>query len=281
MSSLVLPAAIALLLWWFATGAVLYLDGLPRRTYGWTMLGGLAVGLLALYGIAATSADATAVGAYWAFLCALVVWGVLEMSYYLDYLTGVHRLPCPPGCSPWRRFALALGTSVYHELAVLCVAAVLAVLTWGEANPVALWTYSVLWLMRWSAKLNLFLGVSNFHQEWLPAHLRYMVSYTTRRRLNLLFPVSVIVPGAIVVLMVRAALSGDATTHEQVGLALVAALLSLAVLEHLFLVLPMADGALWRWALRPESAGRRIEVDESTPVFDSGSRGITRRCPDP
>ena len=34
-----LPVLYALFVWWFSTGLIIYLDGLPRSTYRWTMLG--------------------------------------------------------------------------------------------------------------------------------------------------------------------------------------------------------------------------------------------------
>ncbi len=39
------------------------------------------------------------------------------------------------------------------------------------------------------------------------------------------------------------------TAYGQVALTLVATLLALAIIEHWFLVLPIEDAALWRWAL--------------------------------
>jgi putative photosynthetic complex assembly protein 2 len=49
-----LPVLYALFLWWFSTGLILYLDGLPRRSFRWSML--VATGLLgaALYHYPAT-----------------------------------------------------------------------------------------------------------------------------------------------------------------------------------------------------------------------------------
>ena len=41
-------------------------------------------------------------------------------------------------------------------------------LTWGGANQVGTWTFLVLWVMRLSAKLNVFLGVPNL-TERVPA----------------------------------------------------------------------------------------------------------------
>jgi putative photosynthetic complex assembly protein 2 len=51
----------------------------------------------------------------------------------------------------------------------LVVAVVLSfLLTAGGENRVAAATCATLGLMRWSAKLNLFLGVRNYNQDWLP-----------------------------------------------------------------------------------------------------------------
>ena len=36
---LALPLLFAIGVWWFSTGVILYLDGLPRRTFKWTLLG--------------------------------------------------------------------------------------------------------------------------------------------------------------------------------------------------------------------------------------------------
>ena len=263
MSLLVVPAVFALLVWWLGTGVVLWLNHLPRRLHGRVMLGALVVGLGALYGLAHTAHALTPGGAFAAFGCAVLAWGVLEMSYYLGFVTGIHGEPCPERCSQARRFALALGASVYHELAVLGTAAVVWLLTVDAANPVGLHAFLVLWLMRWSAKLNLFLGVANFHHEWLPGHLRYLSSYIPRRPLNLLFPVSVSAASVLAALILAAALSPQATAFEQASGALIATLLALAVLEHWFMVLPMGDGALWRWALSRSATGTLLTAGSS------------------
>jgi len=33
------PALFSAFVWWFSTGIVLYLDGLPQRTFRWSLLG--------------------------------------------------------------------------------------------------------------------------------------------------------------------------------------------------------------------------------------------------
>lgn len=255
MSDFGFPVLYALGLWWFSTGVVLYLDNLPRRTFRWTLLGGSTVLALAIFGLIVSSAATGTLAAYVAFSCGLVIWGVLEMSYFTGCLTGPRKTPCPQVCSEWKRFGLAIMTSLYHELAVIATALFLTVLTWGEPNQIGTWTFVVLWLMRWSAKLNLFLGVPNLNEEWLPEHLRYLKTYMAKRGMNLLFPVSVTLSTVVTVLIVLKAMTPEAAGAGAVGLILVATLLALAILEHWFLVLPLPDEALWAWALPPSESG--------------------------
>lgn len=247
------PVLFALGLWWFSTGVVLYLDNLPGRTFGRTMLGGSVVLAFAVFALVVSSTSTSLSAAYIAFTSGVLVWGVLEMSYFTGLLTGPRKTPCPPGCAAWKRFGLAILTSLYHELAVLLAVAFLVLISWGEPNQIGTWTFVVLWLMRWSAKLNLFLGVPNLN-DWLPEHLAYLKSYMPKRSMNLLFPISVTLATLIVVLMVSSALSPGASAFEVVSLILVATLLAMGILEHWFLVLPLPDERLWAWALPPRDA---------------------------
>ena len=261
-----LPVLYALVLWWFSTGLVLYLDNLPGRTFGWTMLGGAAVLAVATFALVVTSTSDSLIAAYISFTSGVVFWGVLEMSYFTGLVTGPRKTPCPEGCVAWKRFGLAILTSLYHEIAVLSAAAFLVLITWGEPNQVGTWTFVVLWLMRWSAKLNLFLGVPNLN-DWLPEHLAYLKTYMPKRPMNLLFPLSVTIPTVVVVLLAEQALGLEPNTFATVGLILVATLLSLGILEHWFLVLPLPDEALWAWALPPresERAGGQDAVSSET-----------------
>lgn len=272
MSDFGFPVLFALGLWWFSTGVVLYVDNLPGRTFRWTMLGGAAVLAVAIFGLVVSSASVSNAMNYVAFTCGVVVWGVLEMSYFTGYATGPRRIPCPEGCTEWTRFRLAIMTSLYHELAIMTTGLILIAISWGEPNKVGAWTFVVLWLMRWSAKLNLFLGVPNLNENWLPEHLRYLKTYMSKRGMNLLFPVSVTLATILVVLVVLKAASPDAGGSGAVGLTLVATLLALAILEHWLLVLPLPDEALWAWALPPrETPGA---PDSENPPSDPDQNGV-------
>ncbi len=234
--------------WWFTTGLVLWLNHLPGSGHRWSMA--VATGLLgvALLTLESVAADTSRGGALLAFVQALLMWGWLEMGYLMGFVTGPSNRPCPPDAAGWTRFGLALKTSLYHELLVVVIVLSSVALTAGQPNQVAALTCASLWLMRWSAKLNLFLGVANFHAEWLPHSQRYLVTYMKQRRINLLFPFSVVLGTGFAVLFLHRALEASdpflVTANMVVGL-----ILSLGVLEHWFLVLPVQDSRLWQWAL--------------------------------
>jgi putative photosynthetic complex assembly protein 2 len=257
----------AMFAWWFGTGVVLYLNQLPARTHRWSLSAATVITLAALYGLTQSAQDASSRGAILAFTQALLVWAWMEMSYFTGALTGPDNSPCPEGASGWRRFRLALRTSLYHETAVAAAGLLIIALTFDAPNPVGSWTYSTLWLMRWSAKLNLFLGVANVHDEWFPQRLAYLSTYIRRQPMNLLFPLSVCAGTVAATWMFGAADTSDSfrmTAHVLVG-----TLLALGTLEHWFLVLPLRDSLLWQWALKAAGRGKCPDPDgpEKTPYL--------------
>lgn len=261
MTPYVLPVVFTALLWWFSTGLILYLDGLPRRTFGRSMTGATVLLAAALFGVAQTAGDAGAVATYLAFACGLMVWGWQEMSFLMGFITGPRRRACPPGASESRRFTSAVAAIVYHELAIAAGALLLAWMTEGAPNRFALWAYLLLWGMRLSAKLNLFLGVRNLSEDFLPEHLQYLRSFFRRRPMNLLFPVSVSVGTAVAVLLCLLATGEGVDPAAQAGFAMLATLMVLAVLEHWFMVLPLPVDALWTLGMRSRTT--RVETPEA------------------
>lgn len=259
MSNIALPMLFALLLWWFSTGVILYLDGLPRRSFRWSLTGASVLALLALAAVVYSSNMTTPAGAYIAFTASVVVWGWLEMSYLMGWVTGPWCKPCPPGVTGFARFKLALRTSLYHEAAVTAVGATLLVLCRDVPNPLAAHIFLVLWLMRWSSKLNVFLGVPNLNEEFLPEQLAYLTSFMPRRPMNLFFPFAVTAATLVTAALLGAAAAAEPDSYTATADSLLAALMLLAVLEHWFLVLPLQDAALWRWALQVRQRRVRIE----------------------
>lgn len=244
-----LPIAVALGLWWFLTGAILWLDGLPSRTHPWTLAAATLVLAAALAGLAATRDDTGVFGAYAAFVSAVLAWGWIETTFLLGMLTGPRRAPCPTGVRGVRRAAAAIGAILHHDLAILVGVVVVGTIASG-ANPVGLATIVVLAAMRFSAQLNLFLGVPNRAEEFLPDRLRYLASYFADRRMNFLFPVSVTASTAVAASLVRGGLDPAASAGDVTGATLLATLLGLAILEHWLMVLPLNAAALWKWGLR-------------------------------
>jgi len=95
-----------------------------------------------------------------------------------------------------------------------------------------------------SAKLNLFFGVRNLSEEFLPAHLTCMGRYFRRRNLNFFLPISIALSTLVLVFMTQCAVIIETTTAEAAGLILVGSMLVIAILEHFLLVLPLPPKAL-------------------------------------
>jgi putative photosynthetic complex assembly protein 2 len=252
MLEFVLPPLVAVLVWWLGTGIVMLLDGRPRDTHGWSVAISTVIALGALLCIAKNANNASEAGAYAAFSCAVLVWGWHELTFLTGWLTGPRKRECSAPLRNGVRFSEAVQVILWHELALLAMLAVVVALTWRGSNPVAAWTFALLWVMRLSAKLNLFLGVRNLGEEFLPAHLKYLRSYFRRRSMNPLLPVSVLAGSAAALWIVLHAVAGSGGARA--GALLVASMLVLAVTEHLLLVLPLTSSALWRWAMRESAA---------------------------
>lgn len=247
MEALLVPIGVALFIWWSSTGLILFLDRMPRRTHGRSLLAATAVAALAVALLIWSGQTPTAAGAYGGFAAAIAIWGWHELSFLTGHLTGPRPVACPEGATGWRRFVAAIGAILWHELAIAATAGLIVLLTWNAPNQVGLWTFLVLWIMRISAKLNIYLGVPNMTEEFLPEHLDFLKSHFRKRPMNLFFPLSVTAATVVCAWIGHVALIADATAFEVTGAMLVAGLLGLAILEHWFLVLPVPDAALWRW----------------------------------
>lgn len=258
-----LAALFVLLLWWGSTGVILLLDGLPRSTYRFSVFGMSLLALGGLCGLVWSSRSTKASAAYLAFSCTLAIWAWHELTFLMGLVTGPRKEPCPHGATGWRRFRYATAAVLHHELALALTLALVVTLTWGAPNQVGTWSFVVLWTMRLSAKLNVFLGVRNLTIEFIPEHLRYLLSYFRRSGLNPLMPFSLLVASAVAVRLVNQSVTTEGATSATVGQMLVATLLGLAILEHLFLALPVPDALLWRWAMnlrRRYSSGSRSPI---------------------
>jgi putative photosynthetic complex assembly protein 2 len=260
MSLTALAILFALFLWWFSTGAILMLVRLPRIAHPYAMVTAAAIAVMAVAGLVATREGDSVIGAFAGFTYGLIIWAALEMAFLFGYVTGPRKAAAPAGLAGWRRFQAAFAALAWHELSILAAAAVLFALSWNAPNRVAADVFMLLFAMRISAKLNIFFGAPNVSIEFLPEHLRYLGSYFERRRVSGFFAVSVTLASLGFGFVAHAAMTAE-TAYGQASLTLVATLLALAIIEHWFLVLPVQDAALWRWALgRKKPAATRADL---------------------
>ncbi len=243
--TLVLGAVLfVLIVWWAGTALVLVLQHrLPDPQSPLVHLTVVGISVAALAGLVSASGQTHMPAHYLSFVAGVALWGCLELSYYLGLITGIHSRPCPHGVGTWQRFRVALGASIWHELTVLLTGIVLVALLWKTANPTGLYAFMVLWLMRWSAKLNLFFGVPHFATHWFPERLSYLASYIRRAPVTLFFGFSILVSGCALVLLLLA--TRDTQGSAALAFGLPAVLLFLAIVEHAFMALPIADSRLW------------------------------------
>jgi putative photosynthetic complex assembly protein 2 len=250
MQSLVVHAVLfTVFVWWFTTGAIIFLDGMPRRTIPLIMLAATVGALACIHGLAVTSTDTSVSGAYWAFTFGLLAWGWNEMGFLMGLITGPRQTPCPANATGGQRLVYAIQAVAFHELAIAATAVLVAVATADGANQTGFWTFMVLWVMRLSAKINVFLGVPNITEEFLPPHIQYLKSYFRKRAMNWMFPLSITGCTLLTVFLGVRAVASGATAFETTAFTLLATLSALALIEHWFMVLPIPSERLWTWSL--------------------------------
>lgn len=250
-----LPASLpvvawSVFLWWFSTGAVLWLVGRPPRTFPLSVGVSTVLAVLALVVIRDSASQDTVTGAWQAYTGAVLVWAWLELTFYTGWLTGPRRVCCPEGCSGWPHFRHALAASLWHELALFAAIGLVAWLVGGSANPVALHTLLVLFVMHESARLNVLLGVRNLNAHLLPPHMAFLAGFLRQRSLNPLFPVSVVAGSAVFTWLLVDLANLPAGHALREGRLYVLAMLGLGLFEHWMLVLPLPFATLWNWSLR-------------------------------
>ena len=262
---IVSAAAYTVFVWWFCTGVIFFLDGLPKRTY-WVSIGAATfIAVCAIIGVIASSRVDSATNAYVAFTCAVLIWGWQEMLFLMGVLAGPSKAPLPEGVSESIRFKLATRSVIHHELALFGVGILLLLVTWRSPNQVGGATYMLLWLMRLSAKLNLFVGVRNTYAHLLPAHIAYLGSYFRQRTtVSKFFVGSTSLAALLTTVLWLLVASESSLLLSQTGATLLASLMTLAVIEHFFLVLPIPMERLWSAALSRRDRSKSKRASEAT-----------------
>jgi putative photosynthetic complex assembly protein 2 len=261
------PPIFAAFVWWFSTGAVLLLVGSVGRSQSLRAVCAGGMITIALCGLSVTAHDTSVGAAYMAFSCIIFLWGAQEIAFLSGWLTGPRAEPCPPDAKGFARFSFALQAIIYHEICLLVCGAVVAFTTLGAENLVGVWTYIALWVLRQSAKINLFLGVPVTNDELMPDAVQFLKTYFARKPVSAFFPLSVTLATAVLVVMIQRIVEVADTPFEVVGLTLVSTLFALGVVEHWFMLLPLPAITLWSWGIRPGFSPEKV-IMEQKPIVD-------------
>lgn len=245
----VLPVVATILIWFFATGLVAWLDNRERRTFPRSLLLAAVAAICGIGMVAVSMHSATLVGVYVSLAGAILVWAWHEISFLTGVVTGPRREPCPPLASGWQRFFHAVAAVAWHEVALALSTLGLIWMSHDAPNQVGAMAFALLFAMRLSTKIAIFLGVPNMSTDILPPHLGYLKSYFGKPRLGVELFAAIAGCLALAGWLGSAALSAPAGSAEAAGASLLFALAALGALEHIFLALPFRDGALWGWAL--------------------------------
>lgn len=242
------PAVFALFTWWFATGLILWLDGLPVRTHRWTLLGSTAVLIVSIAALYALRGNTSQSAIYYSFLAVLGVWAWNETTFLLGALTGPVQRACPENARGFDRLRAAIDSVLYHEAGLIFSGAAIAIASWGEADNFAFRLFALVWALRLSTKLNLFFGVPHAPGHFLPDHLRYLASYFRERPVSALFAFTVTAATILSVLLCVEAGATAPDSAARTAATFLATFAVLGVIEHWFLACPIGADHLWRWA---------------------------------
>lgn len=254
MMGLALTAFVAVTAWWLATGAVIMVARRPVPDPLYMLIPASALGVAGVAIALATASSLSVAAVYGAFFAALMIWAFHEISFLTGHVTGPRKTALPVGTRGSDRFRLAWAAVRDHELALFLTGAALAVVLWGAVNPFCWMVFALMWIMRLMTKLNVFLGAPNAVSEILPARMAYLTSYFRTDRVHAFFIVSVVIVTALLTVSVYMAIvSGHPAAIT--GWSLMATFAFLGLVEHLFLVLPVRDAALWGWATGRTGSG--------------------------
>lgn len=257
----VLVVLIAIGIWWLSTGLVLAAvhrtercgTRVARVMVPMTLAGVIGF-VLMLFG----SELQTPLGSYAGFFGALLVWAWHEAAFLTGMLTGPRKGECPPGLAGPARFKAAWQALSDHEIAILVTGVALWLALSDSINPFGLATFALLWGMRISAKLVIFLGAPHAISDLMPRGIVHLKSYFNTKKMTPLFPLFLAAAFSVFIFLVTGALSAT-MDYSTVGHILLAAFMALAIVEHLVLVLPVSDTALWRWAV-PKAGPEKAAV---------------------
>ncbi|MBC8086594.1 MAG: DUF3623 family protein [Phycisphaerae bacterium] len=251
MSGTVLPAAqtpaaggsigtsLALVIgfWWAATGVTLAMQRSPlASTASLAISSVLAIAGVLL--IVRTRNELTVQGARLAFLGSSLIWWWCSTLFYsgvgINISTNVVEGP-----RTWELAMQAIAATLRADLVGVFALVAVALIVRRQSNRLALWTLLAFWITLQTAKLNVFMGVRNSGADWLPVHLERLIQFFGPPVNSWLLPTTVIALSVWFVVVARKAQSAR-SSYAKHACAMIAFLVALAVLEHVFLGLNMS-----------------------------------------
>ncbi|MDT8279809.1 MAG: DUF3623 family protein, partial [Erythrobacter sp.] len=173
----VVPFIVTVAIWFIATGLIAWADNRESATFSKSLMVGGAGGILGLVLILAASVSPQVWAVYVAFIGALLVWAWHEISFLTGVATGPRRGVADPSLTGIARFRQASATVMHHEVALALTALVLISLSWNASNQIGATVFVLLFGLRLTSKINLFVGVPNSTSEMLPDQLAYLKTY--------------------------------------------------------------------------------------------------------
>lgn len=249
----IVPFIVTVLVWFVATGLVAWADNRDSATFPKSLMIGGASAIAGLVVILFASQSVSVLAVYAAFIGALLVWGWHEIGFLTGAAAGPRRRPASDGARGMERFREASLTVIHHEIALALTALLLISLSWNLPNQIGATVFVMLFGLRLSAKINMFVGVPNSTAEMLPPHLDYLKTYFGRNRMTALLTLSILAIVVVAAWFGSLAMAAPLGSAEMVGASLLTTLALLGALEHIFLALPFRDGMLWGWAFKKQS----------------------------
>ena len=253
-----MPFFVTVAIWFIATGLIAWADNRESATFSKSVMIGGAGGVLGLVLILLASLSAAAGAVYMAFVGALLVWAWHEISFLTGAVAGPRRGVADPGLTGVARFRQASATVMHHEVVLALTALLLISLSWNAPNQIGASVFVLMFGLRLTSKINLFVGVPNSTSEMLPEQLAYLKTYFGPNRMTVLLAVSIAAIAGVTAWFAALALAAPLGSAAMVGASLLCTLCLLGALEHLFLALPFRDGMLWGWALPRRRAAPQL-----------------------
>lgn len=275
MTDSVMPVLFVILLWWSSTGAILWLARGSDKQMRPRLAIMTALCVMGFGGLIVSTSYETTWAVYLGFVSALIIWGWVEFTFLAGLITGSLKGNCPKNLGEGSRFTRAFNAINHHEFTLLGALIIIVLIDMRGGSAMASQTFACMWLMRIGAKLAIFSGVPKLSIEMMPERLAYLQSYFRGDRIGWGYWLSVIGCSSFFVTGLYALnhVGYNATARTQIVMLI--ALVGLALLEHIFMILPIADSKLWSWAMKQKSRKGETKIT-STDINNNKSKAHPR-----